>query len=56
MKKITIGTKVKALVGHYKNDIGEVTLIIQTDRKRYNVNFDNGRTGLFFYTHLSTKV
>lgn len=56
MKIIKIGTKVKALFGNYKNEIGVVTTIIQTNRKRYYVKFDNDHTTSFFYTHLSTKL
>ena len=49
---INIGSKVQALLGKYSGEIGIVTTIITTTRKRFYVTFESGEIGCYFYRNL----
>ncbi len=54
--KIEIGTEVKAKIGSYKGQIGTVTTIIKTTRKRFYVTFGDGNCTSYWFTNLTTKL
>jgi transcription antitermination factor NusG len=53
MKKINVGDTVKIKVGVYANEIGKVTTILSTNRKRYYVTIHSDKIQCCFYRHIS---